>query len=136
MATTSNNNIAEAIYLELKDKNEKEQLLVFPKIVHFLVKKRLLNKAPDILSHLGKIINKEKGVVVARVSSRDSLSEKINQELKHTLAKRYSAKEIDLILNTDEKLLGGFKIEVDDEVIDLTIKNKVGKLQEYLLESI
>jgi ATP synthase F1 delta subunit len=136
MTTTSNNNIAEAIYFELKDKNEKEQSLIFPKIVHFLVKKRLLNKAPDILNRLGRIINKEKGVVVARVSSKDNLDEKIKQELKHALAKRYSAKEIDLILNTDEKLLGGFKIEVNDEVIDLTIKNKVGKLQEYLLESI
>ena len=136
MASISNNNIAEAIYLELKDKNENEQSSVFPKIVKFLVKKRLLNKAPDILNRLGKIINKEKGVVVAKVSSRDSLDEKTKQELKNSLAKRYSAKEIDLILNTDEKLLGGFKIEVRDEVIDLTIKNKVGKLQEYLLESI
>ena len=32
----------------------------------------------------------------------------------------------------DEKLLGGFKIEVNDEIIDLTIKNKLEKLQEYL----
>lgn len=136
MATISNNNIAQAIYLELKDKNEKEQSLAFPKIVNFLVKKRLLKNVPDILNRLNKIINKERGVVVARVSSKDHLDEKIKQELKHSLAKRYSAKEIDLILNTDEKLLGGFKVEVGDEVMDLTLKNKVRKLQEYLLESI
>ena len=35
----------------------------------------------------------------------------------------------------DEKLLGGFRIEVNDEVIDLTLKNKIFKLEEYLTRS-
>ncbi|MFA5778414.1 MAG: F0F1 ATP synthase subunit delta [Candidatus Paceibacterota bacterium] len=136
MALVSNNNTARAIYLELKDKDQREQSLAFSKIIQFLIRKRLLSKTPDILSRLGKIINEEESRVTARISSRGNLNEKTKQELKHFLAKRYKAKEVDLIFNTDEKLLGGYKIEVNDEVIDLTIKNKFGKLQEYLKESI
>lgn len=132
MAVISNNNIARAIYLAAKGKNNEEQSLVFKKVIQFLIKKRLLIKSPNILSCLIKIINDEEGRVVARVSSKNNLSEKFKQELKHSLAQRYKAKEIDLVSNTDEKLLGGYKIEVNDEVIDLTIKNKIGKLQEYL----
>lgn len=132
MAVISNNNIARAIYLELKDKNQNEQSLSFPKIVQFLIKKRLLNKTTEILFCLDKIINEEAGRIVAKVSSKTNLEEKTKHELKHSLAKRYKAKEVELILNTDEKLLGGYKIEVNDEVMDLTMKNKIEKLQEYL----
>jgi len=40
------------------------------------------------------------------------------------------------IFKVDEKLLGGFRIEVNDEVIDLTLKNKAEKLQEHLTKII
>lgn len=136
MAIVSNNNIARAIYLAAKGKTSEEQSLIFKKVIQFLIKKRLLIKAPDILNRLSKVINDEEGREVARVSSKNNLSEKFVHELKHSLSKRYKAKEVDLIFNIDEKLLGGYKVEVNDEVIDLTLKNKIGKLQEYLKESI
>jgi len=117
MSTATNNDIARAIYL-------------------FLVRKGLLSKSKDILSHLDKMINDEKGRVVAKVSSKDNLSEGIKKELTHFLTKRYSANEVSLVSNIDEKLLGGFRIEVNNEVIDLTIKNKIGKLQEYLISNV
>jgi ATP synthase F1 delta subunit len=122
--------------LEIKGKDSREQSVIFPKIIQFLVRKRLLTKASDILSRLGKIANDEEGRMVARVSSEKILDEKTMHELKQSLAKRYGAKEVDLILKTDEKLIGGFKIETKDEVIDLTTKNKIKKLQEYLIKSV
>jgi F-type H+-transporting ATPase subunit delta len=136
MTTTSNNNIAHAIYLASKGKNHGEQSLIFSKVVQFLVKKRLLSKAPDILLRLNKIINDDEGRIVAKISSREELDEKINKELAQILIKRYSAKEVSIVESLDEKLLGGFKIEVNDEIIDLTVKNKIKKLQEYLTKSV
>ena len=130
MATLSNNNIAQAIYLASKTEGRSEQF--FSNVVRFLFRRRLLSKAPDILLRLNKIINDKEGRVVAKVSSRSNLNEKMKEELVHALAKRYAAKEIVLDEHLDEKLLGGFKVEVGDEVIDLTIKNRIGKLQEYL----
>jgi len=130
MTTISNNDIARAIYLVSKDSNQEEQF--FSKVIQFLAKKRLLTKASDILRRLNKIINEENKVVVVKVSSKEKIDEKTNKELAEILIKRYSAKKIILVENIDEKLLGGFKIEINDEVIDLTLKNKIGKLQEYL----
>jgi len=135
MTTISNNNIARAIYLAVQGKNYAEQSLIFSKVIQFLFRRRLLSKAPDILLHLNKVINDEEGRIVAKISSRDNLNEKIKKELAHTMTKRYSAKEVVLLEVLDEKLLGGFKVEVKDEVIDLTIKNKIRKLQEYLTSS-
>ena len=136
MSAISNNNIARAIYLEIKGKDQREQATLFPKIIQFLAKKRLLTKAPDILARLSKIANEEEGRVVARVSGGKILDEKTMLELKQSLASRYRVKEIDLIPETDEKLISGFRIEARDEVIDLTTKNKIKKLQEYLIKSV
>ena len=133
MTTISNNSIARAIYLASKGKNHAEQSLIFPKVIQFLFRRRLLSEAPDILLRLSKIINDNEGRIAAKVSSAEKISKTIKKGLAHSLAKRYSAKEVVLLEILDKKLLGGFKIEVNDEVIDLTIKNKIGKLREYLI---
>ena len=41
-----------------------------------------------------------------------------------------------LVESLDSKLLGGLKVEVNNEIIDLSIKNKIGKLQKYLTKSV
>ncbi len=136
MTTLSNNNIAQAIYLASKGKSVDEQASISKQVVQFLARKKLLSKAPDILARLTNIQNAHEGRVMAKVSSIEKLSEKTKKEIEHALVKRYEGKSIMLQEVLNEKLLGGFKIEVNDEVIDLSIKNKVRKLQAYLTESI
>lgn len=136
MTNISNNDIAHAIYLVSKDKDQTGRSLIFTKIIQFLVRRKLLSKTPDILARLDKIINKEEGRIVAKVSSKNKLEEKTKENLIHTLSKRYSAREVAIVSCLDEKLLGGLRVEVDDEVIDLTLKNRIGKLQEYLIKSV
>lgn len=136
MATTSNNDIARAIFLSLRDRSVTEQEKLLPEIVQFLFRKRFLSRSNEILSRLENIINKEKSRLVVRITSRDKLHENIKKDLTHILKEKYSVQEIELEEKIDEKLLGGFRIEVNDEVIDLTLKNKVIKLQEYLTKSL
>ncbi|HEY4513031.1 MAG TPA: F0F1 ATP synthase subunit delta [Candidatus Paceibacterota bacterium] len=135
MAAISNNNIARAIYLAVKEKSTAEQSLLFPKIVRFLARKKLLSKAPDILARLSKIINDAEGKVAAKISSVEKIKEMDKREIKKNLSKRYGGMEVVLEERLDEKILGGYRIEVNDEVIDLSMKNRIGKLQEYLTKS-
>ena len=126
MSTISNNDIARGIYLSSKEGTSPN------KIVQFLARRHLLDKAPNILLALEKIISREEGVTIARVQSVDKLDEKIKTHLAQNLKQRYSAKEVILVETLDPKLLGGLRIEMNDEVIDLSIKNRMNKLQEYL----
>lgn len=132
MTTISNNQIACACCLVLKDKTPAEQPIVFKKIVQFLARKHLLSKTSDILVQLEKIINSDEQRMMAKVFSANKLSGEIKRNIAHSLKKRYSVKEIVLNEIIDKKLLGGFRIEANDEVIDLSIKNKIKKLKEYL----
>lgn len=136
MAVISNKNIAGAIYLVYKGKSAEDQSLISKKVAQFLSKKNLLSKAPDILLHLNKIINEHRGRVAVKVSSAKNINETSNKKLAEILMKRYNAKEIDFEENIDESLLGGFKIEANDEIIDLTIRNKIKKLQAHLTRSL
>ena len=72
---------------------------------------------------------------MAKVWSVEKLDHKTKLHLEHALKKRYSAEHVVLSENIDPKLLGGIKVEVNNEVIDLSIKNKIEKLQEHLIKS-
>ena len=134
MATISNNDIADAIYSLSKNKSREQLPLLFKNVAIFLKNRRLLSRAPDILNKLNKTIDLNEERIVAKVSSSRKLTEKAKKYLCSSLEKRYRAKEVLLIESLDEKLLGGVRIEINDEVIDLTIKKKMEKLQEYLIK--
>ena len=140
MPAIKNNDIARAIYLFWEDNNLEALPLLrgkaskFGQVVNFLAKRRLLGRAPDILARLDKIINDSEGRIVARVSSGQEMNDAEKRGLARALAKRYSAKEAVIVPVLDKKLLGGFKIEVGDEVMDLTIKNRIEKLQAHLIK--
>ncbi|KKQ87181.1 MAG: hypothetical protein UT09_C0019G0007 [Parcubacteria group bacterium GW2011_GWF2_38_8] len=134
MATLSNNDIARAIYLTSKNKTGLELSEMFGRIIKFLVRRRLLSRVPDILEKLRKIINLEDKRIEVKILSSRKLKEKTKNDVVSILKKRYKAKEVIIEEVADEKLLGGMRIEVNDEIIDLTIKRKIKKLQEYLIK--
>src|SRR5689334_5832796 len=114
MTAISNNNVARAIYAALKDKTPGEQTALFPKIVQFLSRKRLLSKSENILARLHTIVNEDGGKIVAKVSSVEKMTEHAKKEITHSLSKRYGGKDIILEEHLDERVLGGYKIEIND----------------------
>ena len=131
MSLLSNNQIARAIYALYTDAPSGKHA-VSEKVVQFLARKRLISKAPEILKSLEAVVNEKEGKHVVKVESAHKLTHELKTHLAHALKKRYSNKEIILHEEQVPSLLGGLRLEVDDEVIDLSVKNKIQKLQEYL----
>lgn len=135
MSAVSENNIAEAIYLAVKDKSHTEQAQVLKNTAKFLAQKRLLSKAGKILSRLDKIANVDKGTVAAKIWSAEELSDSLKKRLTHSLLERYGGRHVAWEENLDEKLIGGYKIAVADEIIDVSIKSRMKQLQEHLTKN-
>ena len=135
MATISVNNIARAIYESSENKTGKELEGVTKRAIDMISKKHLMSKSNEILNELEKIIDKNEERIRAKISYRIKLHKKINDQIENYIKKRYKAKNTILEYIIDEKLLGGIKIEVGDEIIDTTLKNKIKKLQKYLINS-
>ena len=136
MAAISNNNIARAIYQASRGTREDGQALFSKNVVRFLNRKKLLSKSDDILRSLNKIINNEEGKLEISIRSAQKLNDTERKGLRAVLSKRYPDKELILREQVDESVLGGWRIEVDDEVIDLSIKERMKKLQEHLTKQI
>lgn len=135
MAKISAKNLARAIYESAKNKSGAELERAIENTVEFLAKKNLLSKAPEILKCLTHVQNTDLGIVSAKVVSKSPLNKHAIDELKLALKKRYKAEDVILELEENLSLLGGIRIEAKDEVIDLSLKNKLNRLQAHLLST-
>ena len=92
-----------------------------------------MGKKEEILKALEKIVNKENGILKAKITTEIKLNEEIVKEIEEFIKKKYKAKEVILELKEDKELLGGIKMEIEDEIIDATLRNKIKQLQTYLI---
>jgi ATP synthase F1 delta subunit len=132
MTETSNKEIARAIYELTKDKVGAEQHSILKVVVNFLYRKQLFSKAADILMYLEKIVNQTESRTSVAVSSARPLGEHTKHKLAQILKKRYSTREIAFHPKLDDSLQGGLRLEANNEVIDLSLKYKIRKLEEFL----
>jgi F-type H+-transporting ATPase subunit delta len=135
MATITPKTAALALYEATKGKQGKDLESVLANGVIFLKEKQLLSKAPEILKYLQELIDKDNGIIRAHVESGHELTKKMTDEIESELKKRYNAKEVELESKVDEKHLGGLKIEIGNEIIDLTLRHKIDQLQNYLMRN-
>ena len=133
MATISINNLARAIYESSQGKEGADLDIVSKRATLLISQKHLMSKSKEILAQLKKIADKNDEVVRAKISSRIKIDKKIVDEIEDFIKKRYKAKNAIMEFEVDEKLLGGIRIEIGDEIIDTTLKNKIKKLQNYLI---
>lgn len=133
MSTISINDLAYAIYESSKGKDGEALNEILNNTVLFLNKNYLINKKEELLLSLEKIIDKENGVIRVNITSSSKIKNKERDNIINFLKKKYKDKEIILIEKEDSKLLGGVKIQIEDEVTDLTIKNKLNQLENYLI---
>ncbi len=135
MARIKTNDVAFAIYSSTLNKAGADLDLVLKNTVKFLLKNRLLGKSKEILSKLKEIEDKENKHLEIVVKSSNKLEPGSLHEIKHWAVDHYKVKSVNIEEVIDEYLIGGMKIEIDKEIIDMSIKNQVNQLQEFLLKS-
>ncbi len=133
MSNVSIKNIAEAIYESSQDKKDEDLSNILKNAVNLIHKKHLINKSREILLELDKIINKKEERAKAIISLKTEIDKNLQEEIEDFIKNRYKIKKVTLEFNIDKKLLGGMKIQVGDEIIDTTYKNKLKKLENYLI---
>jgi F0F1-type ATP synthase delta subunit len=135
MTSTSPYNIARAIYESSLDKDPGEQKIVLEHATALIAQKHMLSKSEEILSQLEKIVDKENGVIRAKISTAKKLSKKDHDSIEKIIMDRYKVKEVELVIHEDSSLLDGVVIEVGDERLDMSLSHKVNQLQAYLLKN-
>lgn len=125
--------IEDAVKFNLLDKCFKGQIDSYVcNFLKLLVKKRRMRYIADICNAFKILCNEYHGIVEGILYSSFDLSE---EEI-HKIEKAVSTKEnknVQLRLELDKTLIGGIKIQIGNQIIDASIKNKLESLKKELL---
>ena len=77
------------------------------------------------------MINDQLNVAIADVRSAHKLSEQEIAQLRKTLEQKFG-KRVEVRLETDPSLLGGFVAKVGSEIFDASVAGKIHKFREQL----
>lgn len=87
----------------------------------------------SIIEEFISLSNEEDGISEGYIYSCDSLSKEEISKIESVISKKIKRK-VYLIHKIDKRLIGGFKVVVNDYVFDASIKNKIDGLKNSLLE--
>lgn len=135
MAKISSKNIAEAVYKATEGKSGDALAETMKRSVKVLSDKRLLGKSKDILQALQDIIDRKNNTVRIKVMTAKALNGEERRKLENEIKEKYKAQKVESEFFERPELLGGMRIEIGDEVLDTTYKNKLGKLQKFLIHN-
>ena len=122
MAIISNKQLAEIIYLQLqKQASEK----VAKEVSKFLVQSKRTKDLSKIMRELSRLQYERDNVQEVTMTSAHKLNETVKQNiLKQMNIEHYVINEV-----IDEDLIGGVRIESNDSIFDLSVRNRLQKLK-------
>ena len=107
---------------------------LFKKFLCFLITKRRFFYVNKILNDFIETCSKKRGEVNAKLTSARELSESEISSIKDELTKNFNSK-IRLNYKHDSSLIGGLIVQVGSTMVDTSIKNKLNKLQNIMVEA-
>ena len=103
-------------------------------LLRIIVQKDRYKETEDILSWFIEQVKQEKGIGQALVTSALPLSDAQKKQIEEKLLATTSYKQMEMVYETDESLIGGLRIRIGDRVVDSSISNKLSDLKRELLK--
>ena len=115
----------------ISSNNKFENLL--KNFLSFLITKRRFFYVEQILKSFNEICSKKRGELKAELKSAKELSSDEISKITDELTKNFSSK-IKLNYKYDQSLIGGLVVQVGSTMVDTSIKNKLKKIENRMIE--
>lgn len=122
---------ARALFSLYKEKKLNSETL--KNFLKLLFKNNQLKILPRILENFGKLYKDDLKILEANIYTPQKLNEKELNLLKKEIERRYQSPKIILNEIIDKNLIGGLKLQIEDEIIDASLKNLLFKLEKLLI---
>ena len=93
-----------------------------------LVKKKREPNILTIIEEFFKLYKNHHHIKTAHITTAVDMSVEIKQQITDLLTRQTGA-QIELVEHINPKIIGGLKIQIDDEIFDSTIKGKIDQLK-------
>ncbi len=97
-----------------------------------LVRRQRLSLLPRIVEVFQEMYNKERGIVVAEVTTAVPLDEAHQRQVAQQLSSITGGKTVQLRLHTDPNILGGMVARIGDELLDASVATRLATLAQRL----
>ena len=130
----SSQNIAEAVYRATEGRSSQDLAVTLKRSAQVLKDKHMLGKSGEVLNALQNIFDKKTNTVRIKVTTAKSLGLGERNRLENRIKEKYKAQIVIDEFFEKKELLGGMRVEIGDEVLDDTYKNKLHKLEKFLIQ--
>lgn len=134
MTKISPKNIAEAVYEVTKGKSGQSLVVALKRSAQMLRDRRMLGKSDEVIGALQNIFDKKTGTVRMKVTTAKSLGHQERSKLQNEIKEKYKAQIVVGEFFEKPELLGGIRVEIGDEVLNNTYRNKLNKLGNFLMQ--
>ena len=104
------------------------------KFLNFLIIKRRFFYVEKILKDFLMICSKNRGEISAKLTVAKELSENQINKIKNDLSQDFGS-DVKLNYNYDPGLIGGLIMQIESVMIDTSIKNKLQKIENKMIEA-
>ena len=101
------------------------------RVLGILIGNRRVNDLESIVDALAEMVRAATDTIAAEVRTAKQLNEKEQAELLRTLEKK-AGRKVEMILQTDPELIGGFVAKIGAEVYDASVLGKIERFRESL----
>ena len=108
--------------------------VLLKKFLNFLVIKRRFFYVEKILKNFVNICSKKRGEISAKLTVAKELNENQINKIKNDLSQNFGS-DVKLNYNYDPELIGGLIMQIESIMIDTSIKNKLQKIENKMIEA-
>lgn len=102
------------------------------KLAKLLAERRAIDRLPGISSEFRRLVNRERGIVDALVTSASPLTTDETEALRKKVA-QMTDRTVDLRVQVDDALIGGLTVRIGDTLYDASVRGRLERLREQLL---
>jgi F-type H+-transporting ATPase subunit delta len=102
------------------------------RLAALLAKRGRVDRLPDVAAAFQRLLDRERGIVEAQVTSAAPLTSDETQAVQAWVAKT-TGKQVHLRATVDEALIGGLTVRVGDTLMDASVRGRLERLRTELL---
>ncbi len=126
---------AQALFLEIKNKDKDSNVeSLVNNFVNILKEDNCFSQFEKIIFYFNDLWKKEYSLVEAEISTARKIDDNLKNILSEYLTKISQAKKIKIKEKESAKLVGGFVLKYNDKIVDFSIKNKLNKFKNSLIQ--
>ena len=96
-----------------------------------VIEKHKIRHFASIIGEIKKIVNKKRGIIIASIeyAFEDAAALADESPIKEAIKKRTGATTVELTRRVNPELIGGYRLKMEDEIIDASIRHQLQKME-------